>query len=236
MSERYDLNRLRAAFAQPDDPPHPDQCPADSDIWEAVHGKLPPSGLREIVEHLASCSACAESWRMALALERPTEVEATPAENLPPRLLVLRRRWWRVSGGLAAAAAALFALVIGFHGGRRGEAPMVIAQRGAVETRTAVRWLTPDESTLPRSGARLRWLGPPGATYDLTVELIDERGGTKPVPIAAARSLAATEYTVPGSELVKVPAGALLHVTLTVHLPDGSTENNFLDFRLKETR
>jgi hypothetical protein len=232
VSGRYDLDRLRAAFAQPDDAPHPDQCPSLSEIWDGVHGKLSAGRLREVVEHLASCSPCAEAWRVALAMERPEQPEATPAEE-PPAGHLVRGQWWRVSGGLAVAAAAVFAVVLGVHQARRGEPPTVIAQRGATEARTAVRWLIPNESVLPRSGARLRWSGPPGTTYDLTVELIDERGVMKPTSIAAARSLAATDHVLPAGKLQRLPAGALVQAILTAHLPDGRSETISRDLRLR---
>jgi len=243
--ERYDLDRLRAAFAAADEAgeaPRPDRCPSHAEIWAGVHGELSSSRLREVVEHLASCSSCAEAWRVAVMLERPADVvgaegaaarvsaDARPARRAPN----LRPRW-RLYGTLAAAAAAVFAVVLGIHGLRRGEAPpAVIAQRGSpAEPQTAARWLTPSEATLPRDGARLRWSGPPGATYDLSVELVDQQGAAKPVPIAAPRGLTATEYTLAARDLARLPAGAPLQAALTAHLPDGRSELIFRDFRLQ---
>jgi hypothetical protein len=241
VSERYDLNRLRAAFAEPDDPPHPETCPSPAEIWDGVHGKLPAGRLRDVVEHLACCSPCAEAWRMALALARTEGAEnaAGPAVGAPLEPAAAARDeqrfrpGWRLYGALAAAAA-VFAVVVGTHDLRRSQAPpMVIAQRGgAAVPQTASRWLTPSNSALPPAGARLRWSGPPGATYDLTVELIDERGAARPILIAAPRGLASAEYTLIPRDLARAPAGALLHAALTAHLPDGRTETIFRDFRL----
>ncbi len=243
--ERYDLGRLRAAFAEPDEayePRRPDRCPSQAEIWAGVHGELSPGRLRDVVEHLASCSPCAEAWRIALILERPEGaqgVEETPAEvsagasaaSRAPRL----QPSWRLYGRLAVAAAAVFAVVLVIHDLRRSEAPpAVIAQRGGpAEPQAATRWLTPSEATLPRDGARLRWSGPPGATYELSVELVDEQGAAKPVPIAAARGLTATEYALAARDLARLPAGASLRATLTTHLPDGQSELIFRDLRLQ---
>ncbi len=247
--ERYDLDRLRAAFAEPDEasePRRPDRCPSQAEIWAGVHGELPPGRLREVVEHLAVCSPCAEAWRVALILERPEGAlgaEETPAgvsagttaAGRAPRF----QPSWRLYGTLAAAAAgaAVFAVVLGFHDLRRGEAPpAVIAQRGGpAEPQAATRWLTPNEAFLPRDGARLRWSGPPGATYALSVELVDEQGAARPIPIATPRGLTATEYTLAARDLERLPARASLRAALTTHLPDGQSELIFRDFRLQGT-
>jgi len=179
---------------------------------------------------------------MAVILERPEgalgeegappKVPAdTSAAGWAPRL----RPSWRLYGTLAAAAAAVFAVVLGVHGLRRGEAPpAVTVQRGGpAEPHTATRWLTPSEATLPRDGARLLWSGPPAATYDLSVELVDEQGISRPVPIVAPHGLTATEYTLAAPDLAPLPAGARLQAALTAHLPDGKSELIFLDFRLQ---
>jgi len=235
--ERYDLERLRAAFAEADEagePPHLDRCPAQAEIWAGVHGELSSARLREVVEHLATCSPCAEAWRVAVILERPEGAlgeEGAPAKVAADTSAAGRaphhRPSWRLYGTLAAAAA-VFAVVLGVHGLRHGEAPpAVTAQRGGpAEPHTATRWL-------PRDGALMRWSGPPGATYDLSVELVDEQGTSRPVPIAAPHGLTATEYTLAARDLAHLPAGARLQAALTAHLPDGQSELIFLDFQLQ---
>jgi hypothetical protein len=233
LSERYDLDRLRAAFAQPDEAPHPDHCPSLSEIWEGVHGRLPPDRLRDVVEHLATCPPCAEAWRLALLMERPTAADQVPAEDAAAVPMAHRPRR-RLYGGLAAAAAVLFAVVLGIHDFRRGEAPPVIVRRGgSVDQATMTRWLAPgDGAALKRSGAVLSWSGASQATYDLTVELEDESGTARPIPIVAQHGLTATEVALPERDLARVPAGAHLHARLTTHLPDGRSETISRDFRL----
>jgi len=226
VSERYDLDRLRAAFAEPDgDPPQPELCPSTEEIWAGVHGELALARLRDVVEHLASCSSCAEAWRIALLLERPETAaaaeEAGSAEDAPAGALA------------AAAAAAVLAVGLGVHFSGERDGPTIVAQRGGSEPRTATQWLTTKDAALPRSGARLLWRGPPGASYDLTVGLVDERGIAPPISIAAAHGLTAAEYTLPARALERLPAGADLHATLTAHLPDGRSEYLPRDFRLR---
>jgi hypothetical protein len=245
VTELQDLDRLRAAFAHPDDAPHPDRCPAPAEIWEGVHGQLLPDRLRDVVEHLATCSPCAEAWRLALLMERPAaseQVDEQAARQAAERTAAegaaadrwARRPRWRLYAGLAAAAAAAVAVVFGVHDFRGGQPPPVVAQRGGtVEPATATRWLTPGEAVLPRDGVRLRWSGVPGATYDLTVELEDESGAAKPIAIAAQHGLEVTEHTVPATDLARVPAGAALTATLTAHLPDGRSETIVRNIRLR---
>lgn len=81
--EAPDLARLRAAFAQVEDVPEGDGCPATAELWDGMHGGLRPERLREVVDHLASCAACAEAWRIGLLLEGPPE--AAPAVISSPQ-------------------------------------------------------------------------------------------------------------------------------------------------------
>lgn len=240
-AESHGLDRLRAAFAQPDDAPHPDDCPALAEIWEGVHGKLLPERLREVVEHMATCSPCAEAWRLALLMERPAaaeQIDEQAAEQAAAEDAAAdrwaRRPRWRLYAALATAAAAAFAVVLGVHDFRSGQPPPVIAQRGGTaDQATATRWLTPSGAVLPRDRAQLRWSGVPGATYDLTVDLEDESGAAKPRAIAALQGLKVTEYTVPMPDLAPVPAGAHLYATLTAHLPDGGSDSISRKLRLR---
>jgi hypothetical protein len=250
LNEHDDLDRLRAAFAQPDEAPHPESCPSLSEIWEGVHGRLLPDRLRDVVEHLTTCSPCAEAWRLALLMEQPAgsaDGRALAEDASVDRALdrLERRPRWRLYGAVATvAAAAVLAAVLGlgFHDFRRGAAPpTVIALRGGgAGQATATRWIAPGAgatglgaAALPRSDVRLRWTGVPGASYDLVVEIEDESGAAKPVSIAAARGLGATEYIVPAQEVARVPPGAVLHATLTAHLPDGRSEGISRDFRVR---
>jgi len=241
VTEPRGLERLREAFAQPEEPAYPDRCPSVSEIWEGAHGRLPPDRLRDVVEHLASCSACAEAWRLAVLMDQaaPGEeaADAAASQALAGYPVPGHRRGhprWRLYAAMAAAAAAAFAVVLGTYELRRSEPPAAVVQRGgAAGEAAAIHWLTADEAILRRSDVRLHWSGVPGATYDLEIDLEDESGAAKPVLIAMRHGLAATEYTVPAPDLARVPAGAPLHATLTAHLPDGRSDTISLDFRLR---
>lgn len=64
MSDReHDVERLQEAFGASTVAVPP--CPDSARIWEASQGLLSPGATADIVDHLAVCGACAESWRVA---------------------------------------------------------------------------------------------------------------------------------------------------------------------------
>ena len=92
-------------------------------LSEAAAGTLPPERQREINEHLARCSACAQALdrlkRSMAAIDRAF-AESAEAEPSPELLRGLERRlqaqtesqWPRISYGVLAAAAAGLAVVV----------------------------------------------------------------------------------------------------------------------------
>lgn len=97
-----ELDRMRQAFA--DDTTAATDCPPAVRIWEAVNSRLEPVDAAAVVDHVASCGACAEAWRMARELE--------PAEAGSGPIPFPEKRRKSVVWGLLAAAATL-ALTIG---------------------------------------------------------------------------------------------------------------------------
>lgn len=69
------LERLRHAFAK-DTAPAGADCPSPDRIWEAMGGDLDPADVAIVVDHVSSCGACAEAWRLARELKA---IETTPA-------------------------------------------------------------------------------------------------------------------------------------------------------------
>jgi hypothetical protein len=198
--------RLRTAFrarrSRPDAPgPHP---PAD-EVWAAVRGELPADARRAVVGHTAACAACAEAWRMAVAVTPDRTAAAAPAP----------RTAWRAPRRLAPLAAAA-ALVIAAGAGvwlrtvnRPGEP---YGYRGGPEA--AVRSLLADDEALPRGDFRLRWsAAAAGSRYDVRVTtealqvVADVQGLSEPTYIAAALSSG--------------PAGGRLLWRVEVTSPDG---------------
>jgi hypothetical protein len=206
-SDDDDLAALRRAFAAiPAVAPAPETCPPAERFLAAVRGELPPAELRDLVEHVAACPACAEDWRLAVALEQP---EAAPSERArSPVAILARRRFRRVAAWCASAAAAL-ALLVGGLLWRMPEPAAVL--RGAEE---GPKLLSP--YTLSRESCVLRWSAVRGATtYDVDVHTGKGRS------VERATRLAATQYRIPPNHLANIPAGTELAWRVTANLPGG---------------
>jgi hypothetical protein len=205
MTEDLDLHR---AFTAPGShAPRPEECPTPETIWAAVHGALPPRELRDVVDHTATCGACAEDWRFAIETEAdapPIPIVVVPAPAVRP-LLFPRRRARFIP--LIAAAAAIVLLVVGWPLFHHVEAPSVLRGGGHVISRLAER------PVLPRENCLLLWSGPPYATYD--VEVLTQMG----VPLFSKRGIPDTELQVPEASLAGIRSGTSIDwkVTARVH-------------------
>jgi hypothetical protein len=210
------LARLRAAFAAPDAAPDPESCPSPETIWSAVRGELQPQQLREVLDHVASCAACAEDWRLAAELNRQQAAEAVTV----PGKVIQGRFGWR---SLSTAAAIAAALLIGVSVYRSnevapGQAP---TYREAEAPQAGIRSLLPPGETLPRQGAVLRWSPLPGAvSYDVEVSTEDLQ------PVAAAKGQTTAEYRLPESALAVLPPGSKLLWRIDAVHADGSRESS----------
>jgi len=203
---------LRAAFAAPpaeaEPAPEAAGCPAPETLWEAVHGRLPAAALREVVEHVAICAACAEEWRLAMALEEQPEESRQP-QRQPSAVPRVPRRW---AIGLAAV---LFAVGVGvpllYHGSAPGPVERGPAASGAIES------LVADSAALPRQQFRLRWRPVPAAlSYDLEV-----RRHADAQPLFRREGLSAPEAQVPTASLAGLAGAELVDWQVTANLPGG---------------
>jgi len=200
-----DLAALRRAFAAiPAEAPAPEACPPAERFLVAVRGELPPGELRELVEHVASCPACAEDWRLAVALEQP-EAHVPEAAYSPVAILGHHRFRRSAAWCASAAAAALFLALLlpQLHNDRA-------TWRGAKDGPKLMSL-----ETCSRESCVLRWSEMRGATYDLEV-----RTAAGQSVVEAAR-LNATQYRIPADRLAAIPAGAELTWRVTANLTDG---------------
>ncbi len=212
-----ELARLRAAFAAPAPAaPEPESCPAPDAIWSAVRGELPPRELREVVEHVAACAACAEDWRLAAEFDRRSA--ALAADATAPQGKVIQGRFgaWRPLMATAALAAGLL-IAVGLYrtGGLGPQAPTYREAEG-----NAIRSLLPADQALPRTGAVLRWSPLPGASYDVRMSTEDLR------LVLTAESQKAAEYRIPESALAGLRPGSKLLWQVEAVFPDGSRRSS----------
>jgi hypothetical protein len=180
-----------------------EDCPDAARIWDSAAERLSHGGNEEILRHLATCGACAASWRMAR--------EMAGEEDAAARRVLSSRPWWI---GLAAAAAIV--LVAGLF------AVMQFRTVGPGEpvfrdwAESALVSEVPSGAVLPREEIVLRWSGAPeGTVYDLRVT--DERLHS----LHRAFGLEIPECRVPAEALSELPGGGTILWSVTAYLPDG---------------
>jgi hypothetical protein len=170
--------------------------------------------MREVLDHVALCSACAEDWRLAAELNRQEERAAT----VPGKVIVGRFGQWRP---LATAAALAACLVAGVGLYRTGEIGPQQPPTYREAEHAGIRSLLPAGQALPRQAAVLRWSPVSGATaYDVQVSTDDLQ------PVATAKGQTATEYRLPESALAALPPGTKLVWQVDAIRPDGTRETS----------
>lgn len=197
MTTNDELARLRAAFAAPavsgtggTGAPEPESCPPSDRIWLAVRGELPPDELREIVDHVATCPACAEDWRIAMVFEEESRAAPIPVRE---KTAPLRHRAWM------ALAASILVAVVGFQIFKPEDKPEKEPPsfRGDAEI-----ILSLVEGPLSRDAFVLRWTPLPDAeSYDLQVST------TGYDPLFQADGLTSTHCRVPAEKLARMRSG-----------------------------
>ncbi|HEY0554495.1 MAG TPA: zf-HC2 domain-containing protein [Thermoanaerobaculia bacterium] len=213
--DEQQLARLRAAFAAPDLAPDPQSCPPPEKLWSAVRGELDPQAMREVLDHVALCSACAEDWRLAAELNRQ---QAGESAVTPGRVLQGRFGRWRPLAATAALAAGLL-LAVGVWRAEMAPHQAPIYREARHES---IRSLLPAGQALPRQDAVLRWSPLPGAaSYDVRVTTEDLFQ-----TVASAQGTTTTELRVPAAALAGLPPGAKLLWQVDAVRPDGTRETS----------
>lgn len=195
--------RLRSAFAatSPDDAPTA-ECPPAEEIWDAVVEELDPARMRWVIAHVAACSVCTESWRLASAIARDGAGRAAGART--PAAPGRRLRW---AGWASAVAAGLgFALISLTASWTLPGGSMARSSGADLPVLTLIQ---PEEPGSP-SECRPRWTEFEGATYNVRVlterfELLTERSG-----------LTEPRFPIPMDLIAGLPAGSELRIHIEV--------------------
>lgn len=203
-----ELAWLRAAFAVPAGAaPAPESCPTPDTLWAAVRGELPPHQLREVLDHTASCAACAEDWRLAKELALPAAAAAAPG-----KLLQGRFGQWRPLAAAAALAAGLL-IAVGIQTGRFAPDQPPAYRAGE---QTEVRSLLPEGQALSRQVPVLRWTPLPGAaSYNVQVSTEDLR------VLASSEGQTTTDFRIPQDALAGLAPQTRLLWQVDAVFPDG---------------
>jgi len=220
MTTTDELVRLRQAFAEPAIPAipamsairaqEPEACPPPGRIWLAVRGELPAGELRGLLDHVATCSACAEDWRIAMVFEEEARTTgAIPASTSHFHSAVARFRPWLV-------AAALTLMTVGglqlYHFKNPG--PEINNYRG---DGISVESLLPEGASLSRQSFILPWAPVQKAeSYNLSVST------SGLVPLFDKKGVTSTSFQVPASYLEHLRPGTEILWTVTPVFPDGS--------------
>lgn len=216
-----ETERLRAAFAAAADVvPAAEPCPPPERLWEAATGELDPAATGDVVEHLAACPQCAESWRLATAFaaEEAGGVRDLAATAGSPRAAG-RAFAWRPWLAAAAAVAAVAVGLVWVVPELVGPAPATDAPvyREAAPEAGAIRSALPADRALSRRAPVLVWspVETPGTTYDIDVTTEEL------VPVAEARGLEEASFQLPAGALDALPAGTRLLWRVTAETPSG---------------
>ncbi len=210
--EAQQISRWRAAFAASDAAPDPASCPSPETLWSAVRGELTPEQMREVLDHVAACAACAEDWRLAAEINRQEERAAIgPGKVIPGRF-----GQWRPLAAAAALAAGLL-IAVGVY---RTHQPVPEPTYREAQ-HAGIRSLLPEGEAIPREAAVLRWSPLAGAvSYDVQVSTEDLRA------VATVKGQTATAYRIPQSALAGLPSGSRLLWQVDALRPDGTHETS----------
>ena len=206
MSRRKDeTERLREAFAdrRPGAAGGGDR-PDPSAVWDAVAGTGDAAERGALLDRTADDPELALEWRLARELQHALGSDRAEgaATTSGPR--------WR---GAVALAAALVLAVTGAFLLLRPDSPS--PYRDGEEP--AVVLLLADGAALPIAGPRLRWRGPEGASYDLSVVRQADL-----VEIHRAEGVTASEAEIPRAALADLADGDVLLWRVEALLTDGS--------------
>ena len=207
MSEPADGERLRRAFQSLAG--DGGEAVDDEAIWRAVTGEASLEEHRATLEEVARNPAAAESWRLAVELERQIgeRVEQAPAAVVP-----VRRRLWQSLSAVAATVALVAGVNLWLE--PTPEVTPVYRDPAAAKIISSISETEP----LPRHDAVLRW-SDLGAGSRYMVRLLTD----SLIPLFTVEDLAVPEVRLPPDRLAELPADSRLLWQVEARLPDGRT-------------
>ena len=199
---------LRDAFNQPVDRAASPSCPDDETLWKAAHGELDSETAGPILDHVAACSSCTESWRMAR--------EIGERAGLSPEAKVLPFHRRPVVWGLVTLAASILVVSL-FLPPILDRGPDAPADEFREPSGVALESHLDESVRLARDDLLLKWsAGPEGTLY--TVELAD----SNLVVLGRSEPLNQPEFRVPAALLAEQTEGATVYWRIEAVLPDGT--------------
>jgi hypothetical protein len=206
-SEDSSTETWRAAFLDSGTTAGPH--PASEALFEGAAGRIGPSELQPLLDHVAACAQCSEAWRLAVELREELERSTGASAAILPfrqRSAVL----W------ALAAIVLCAIALGVIAPRLTQDPTPPPIFRGDETIVVA---TVDAAGLSKSNFTLRWQlqppPPPGIRYDLVVTTADLQ------ILVDLKGLERNHFEVGADRLSDVAIGDEILWRVIAHLPDG---------------
>lgn len=170
-SDPFDSEALRKAFGERPDRSRPEgeaeQEPSPEQIWDAVRGELDRDAALALLDRSVEDPQLALEWRLAKALGEELDAETgTPVVPLPAE-----DPSWHWRPALLVAASLLVATLTAVLLFPPGPGPSPVFRAGE-EAR--IESLLPAGSELSAQNRTLRWQGPEGARYTISVLRADD--------------------------------------------------------------
>lgn len=222
------LQRIFQADAEP--PLSEGDCPSPDQLWAAAALELTPAERRAVIDHTARCAACAEDFRAIAQMVREAPADDVADDEKEAKGVLVQGPWisrpttrWMM-GSLAATLLVAILLATWFDLLPARNEPGVY--RGGPSEQ--IRSLLGPETVLERGNAVLRWQGPAGARYRVTLTSADLH------LLLEATGLEQTSYQIPAEVLAPYPTGTRLSWRVEATLEDaGQLASATFHFRLE---
>ena len=223
MIDPVDGDRLKRAWrALADDAPEgsrPGPAVDDDTVWRVAAGQGSADERRTVLDALAADPAVAESWRLAVELQRQLEPSVAGTRPTASR----RRPALRVWAPWVAAASLVLAIGLGLWTQLEPGGPPVYRDPGApVGEIGGITNQVSESEAMPRHDAVLRWsfsgVGEDGGTeVRYTVRVFT----SELAPLLVLDDLTSPEARLPGEQLVDLPDPTQLLWQVEAHTADG---------------
>lgn len=205
--ENEDIGQLQEAWLASTRRSADGGCPDADRLFDAVSGALPPDQVSEVVMHTVRCGACAQSWRVAMELQRARSDVARPSFSPRPLSVV-----WAAAAALMLVVGVVWMLPL-IDPGPPGPGDQSI-MRG--NDQGAIGLLVADRSAVPLDQFRLRWEAVDSAS-EYRIRVSD--AGLTPVYSGTTQE---AEIVVPETHFETLSDGDELFWFVVARLDDGS--------------